>query len=158
MSTIGTPFPVQSSALAPARWGGTGWYVRAVVAIDAFAGRSIFQIAFVVNNLEEALVRYATALNSGPWRCYTLGAEGHEACDYRGGATNFASRLALNERTPQLELIEPRRRPSAHQDWLNERGEGPYIDRTADLGLMIEPGEPPSSMPAIEFVWPEDTP
>jgi hypothetical protein len=82
----------------PHAGGGTRpWYVRAVIAIDAFAGRSIFQIAFVVNNLEEALERYSTALNSGPWRCFTLGAEGHEACDYRGGATSFASRLALNE-------------------------------------------------------------
>jgi hypothetical protein len=37
-------------------------------------------------------------------------------------------------------------------------GSWAYIDTTADLGLMIEAVEPPSSMPAIEFVWPEDTP
>lgn len=97
----------------PARWGRhRPCYVRAVIAIDALAGRSIFQIAFVVNNLEEALERDSRALNSGPWRCYTLRAEGHEACDYRGGATSFASRLALNEGTPQLD--RGRRTPLQH--------------------------------------------
>ena len=104
--------------------------------------------------------------------------------------------MALNEQTPQLELIEPIRGPSTHRDWLDERGEGPhhvgiivesvsaavseaaaagyevvqsgsgigprrdgswaYIDTTRDLGLMIEAVEPPSSMPAVEFVWPRD--
>jgi hypothetical protein len=57
-------------------------------------------------------------------RCYTLGADGHALCEYRGGPTSFSSRLALNEQTPQLELIQPLRGPSAHRDWLDERGEG----------------------------------
>ena len=174
------------------------WYVRSLIAIEAFAGRSVFQIAFVVNDLEEALERYSAALNAAPWRCYTLGAKGHEVCDYHGGPTSFSSRLALNDTTPQLELIEPVRGPSAHQDWLEERGEGPhhlgiivesvtaavnqaaaagyeavqsgsgigpgrdgswaYLDTSRDLGLMIEAVEPPSSMPAVEFVWTPDVP
>ena len=33
-------------------------------------------------------------------------------------------RLALNNRSPQYELIEPVKGPSIHADWLAERGEG----------------------------------
>jgi methylmalonyl-CoA/ethylmalonyl-CoA epimerase len=33
-------------------------------------------------------------------------------------------RLALNDRSPQYELIEPLSGPSIHADWLEERGEG----------------------------------
>ena len=108
-------------------------YVRALIPIEAFAGRSIFQIAFVVSDLEGALERYSRALNPGPWCCYTLGADGHEACDCRGGPTSFSSRLALNQYSPQLELIVPLRGPSAHQDWLDERGEGPH-----HVGIIVE--------------------
>jgi hypothetical protein len=37
--------------------------------LDAFAGRSIFQVAFVVRDLEDALARYSAVLGAGPWRC-----------------------------------------------------------------------------------------
>jgi hypothetical protein len=76
-----------------------------MVAIDAFAGRSIFQLAFVVKNLEDALERYSAALDAAPWRCWTLGAVEHEETEYRGSPTSFSSRLALNDSSPQLELI-----------------------------------------------------
>jgi hypothetical protein len=35
-------------------------------------------------------------------------------------------------------------------------GSWAYIDTTRDLGLMTEAVEPPSSMPAVEFVWPPE--
>jgi methylmalonyl-CoA/ethylmalonyl-CoA epimerase len=100
--------------------------------IEAFAGRPIFQIAFVVNDFEAALKRYTKALNAGPWRCYTLGADGHTACAYRGGPTE-SSRLALNDQSPQLELIQPLKGPSAHDDWLREHGEGPH-----HVGILVD--------------------
>jgi catechol 2,3-dioxygenase-like lactoylglutathione lyase family enzyme len=104
-----------------------------MVAIDAFAGRSIFQLAFVVRSLEDALERYSAALDAAPWRCWTLGADGHEETEYRGGSTSFSSRLALNGRSPQLELIEPLTGPSAHQDWLQQHGEGPH-----HVGIIVD--------------------
>jgi methylmalonyl-CoA/ethylmalonyl-CoA epimerase len=105
--------------------------------IDAFAGRSVFQIAFVVANLEDGLERYSAALGGAPWRCYTLGVDDHVKCAYRGAPTAFSSRLALNEQSPQLELIQPLQGPSAHQEWLETRGEGPHhvgiiVDSVAD--------------------------
>jgi hypothetical protein len=45
-------------------------------------------------------------------RCYTLGAEGHEVWITAVAPTSFTSRLALNEQTPQLELIEPLQDPA----------------------------------------------
>jgi catechol 2,3-dioxygenase-like lactoylglutathione lyase family enzyme len=166
-----------------------------MVTIEAFAGRPIFQFAFVVKNLEDALERYSAAFGAGPWRCWTLTAEDHEQTEYRGGPTSFASRLALNDSSPQLELIEPLTGPSAHLEWLEAHGEGPHhvgiiVDSVADaalqmadegypvvhrgsglgpqrdgawayfdtadaLGLLIEAVEPPTSMPPVEFIWPE---
>jgi methylmalonyl-CoA/ethylmalonyl-CoA epimerase len=104
-----------------------------MVAIDAFAGRSIFQIAFVVANLEDALERYSATLDAAPWRCWTLGADGHQQTEYRGRPTNFSSRLALSSSSPQLELIQPLTGPSAHQDWLEHHGEGPH-----HLGIVVD--------------------
>ena len=101
--------------------------------VEAFAGRQVFQIAFVVADFEAALERYTKALNAGPWRCYTLGADGHTACAYRGGPTEFSSRLALNDQSPQLELIQPLKGPSAHEDWLRDRGEGPH-----HVGILVD--------------------
>jgi catechol 2,3-dioxygenase-like lactoylglutathione lyase family enzyme len=104
-----------------------------MVPISAFAGRSIFQLAFVVRNLEDALERYSAALDATPWRCWTLGADGHEETEYRGSPTSFSSRLALNDSSPQLELIEPLTGPSAHQEWLDKRGEGPH-----HVGIVVD--------------------
>jgi catechol 2,3-dioxygenase-like lactoylglutathione lyase family enzyme len=92
--------------------------------LEAFAGRSIFQIGFVVRDFEGALARYSALLGPGRWRCWTFGARDHARCEYRGGPTDFTSRLALNDQAPQLELIEPLTGPSTHKDWLDERGEG----------------------------------
>ena len=96
------------------------WYVRSLIAIEAFAGRSVFQIAFVVNDLEEALERYSAALNAAPWRCYTLGAKGHEVCDYHGGPTSFSSRLARRGPTPPRDhrRVGNGSRESGRSGWL----------------------------------------
>lgn len=84
----------------------------------------LFQMAFVVCDFDSALARYTTVLGGAPWRCYTFSAALHRRCEYRGGSTEFASRLALNDGSPQLELIEPLRGSSIHREWLDERGEG----------------------------------
>ena len=168
-----------------------------MIAVDAFAGRPIFQIAFVVRDLEEALERYSAVLGAAPWRGWrTFGADDHEETEYRGRPTSFSVRLALNNSSPQVELIQPLTGPSTHEDWLEQRGEGPhhvgiivdsvrktvaqmeaagyplvhsgrgfgpqrdgawaYFDTTQALGLMLEAVEPPTSMPPVDFVWPND--
>lgn len=41
--------------------------------------------------------------------------------------------LALNNGSPQLELVEPRKGPSIHADWLAERGEGMH-----HVGVIVD--------------------
>jgi hypothetical protein len=68
-----------------------------MIAVQAIAGRPIFQIAFVVRDFEQALERYSVVHGAAYWRCWTFGAEDHE---YRGHPTSFSSRLALNTSSP----------------------------------------------------------
>ena len=84
----------------------------------------LFQIAFVVRDLDAALARYTRVLGGAPWRVFTFSSAIHREAVYRGGPTDFSVRLALNGGSPQYELIEPQRGPGVHQDWLDERGEG----------------------------------
>jgi catechol 2,3-dioxygenase-like lactoylglutathione lyase family enzyme len=104
-----------------------------LVSIQAFAGRPIFQLAFVVRDLEPALERYSALLDVAPWRCYRFGAWHHATCEYRGAPSDFAVRLALNDAEPQLELIEPVEGRSTHRDWLEERGESPH-----HVGVIVD--------------------
>ena len=87
-------------------------------------GQRLFQIAIVVRDLDAALGRYSAVLGDGLWRCYEFSAALHSWCEYRGKPTSFSARLALNDASPQLELIEPVVGPSIHEDWLRDRGEG----------------------------------
>jgi catechol 2,3-dioxygenase-like lactoylglutathione lyase family enzyme len=99
---------------------------------ELLAGR-LFQIAFVVDDLDEALRRYTAVLGGEPWRCYMFSAAIHRTCEYRGAPRDFTARLALNDGSPQIELIEPVRGPSIHRDWLEERGEGVH-----HVGVVVE--------------------
>jgi catechol 2,3-dioxygenase-like lactoylglutathione lyase family enzyme len=104
-----------------------------VVSAKALLGGEIFQIGIVVRDLEAALTRYSTVLGAAPWRCYRFSAAMHTSCEYRGGPTAFSAGLALNDQSPQLELVEPREGPSIHADWLTERGEGVH-----HVGVIVD--------------------
>ena len=41
-------------------------------ALETFKAGELFQIAFIVRDLDAALERYSAMLNAGPWRCWTL--------------------------------------------------------------------------------------
>jgi methylmalonyl-CoA/ethylmalonyl-CoA epimerase len=93
----------------------------------------MFQVAFVVRDLEAGLERYTRVLGGAPWRCYTFSAAIHRSALYRGATTDFSVRLALTDTSPQYELIEPQRGPGIHEDWLEERGEGFH-----HLGVVVD--------------------
>jgi methylmalonyl-CoA/ethylmalonyl-CoA epimerase len=95
-----------------------------VTGAEQLVDGELFQLAFVVRDLDAALVRYTRVLGRAPWRCFTFSAAIHRDAEYRGDPTDFSVRLALNGTSPQYELIEPQRGPGIHQDWLDERGEG----------------------------------
>lgn len=92
--------------------------------IEALVDGQVFQIAFVVHDLDAALGRYTRVLGGAPWRIFTFSAAIHHEAVYRGGPTDFSVQLALNGTSPQYELIEPERGPGIHRDWLDEHGEG----------------------------------
>jgi catechol 2,3-dioxygenase-like lactoylglutathione lyase family enzyme len=104
-----------------------------VTEIEALVDGRLFQIAFVVRDLDEALVRYTQVLGGAPWRVFAFGGAIHREAAYRGAPTDFSVRLALNGTSPQYELIEPVRGPGVHGDWLVDRGEGFH-----HVGVLVE--------------------
>jgi hypothetical protein len=101
--------------------------------IESLLPGRVFQVAFVVRDLDAALGRYTGLLGGAPWRCYAFSAAIHRSASYRGGPTDFSVRLALSDTSPQYELIEPQRGPGIHADWLEERGEGFH-----HLGVVVD--------------------
>src|ERR1700744_621028 len=93
----------------------------------------VFQLAFVVRDLDEALARFTAVFGPSTWRGWTFGSADHAHCEYRGKAVDFATRLALNDQQPQLELIQPITQSGPHWDWLSERGEGPH-----HVGVIVD--------------------
>jgi methylmalonyl-CoA/ethylmalonyl-CoA epimerase len=91
--------------------------------VPSLEGIAPFQVAFVVADLERAAREFDAGLSAGPWRGWIFGPQG-QGREYRGDPAEWTLRLALNNRSPQYELIEPLDGPSIHADWLNERGEG----------------------------------
>lgn len=101
--------------------------------IEALVDGHLFQLAFVVRDLDAALARYTRVLGGAPWRIFTFSAAIHRQAAYRGRTTEFSARLALNGTSPQYELIEPQRGPGVHEDSLRERGEGFH-----HVGVIVE--------------------
>ncbi len=101
--------------------------------VEGLVGGEVFQIAFVVRDLDAALERYTRVLGGAPWRIFTFSAAIHREATYRGAATDFSVRLALNGTSPQYELIEPVSGAGVHGAWLDERGEGFH-----HVGVIVE--------------------
>ena len=89
----------------------------------SLAGLAPFQLGFVVRDLERTVQEFNATLRAGPWRGWVFGPQG-QGREYNGRPADWTLRLALNDRSPQFELIEPQDGPSIHADWLAERGEG----------------------------------
>ncbi len=84
-------------------------------------GRGASQIGIVVPDLEAALERYDGLWGGGPWRGFTYGAGFIPEVRYRGEPGSYTMRIALNQLTPQIELIQPLDGPSIYHEFL-ERG------------------------------------
>lgn len=110
--------------------------------VPSLDGLAPFQIAFVVRDLERALCEFDARLSAGPWRGWIFGPQG-QGREYRGAPAEWTVRLALNERRPQYEIIEPLDGPSIHADWLEQRGEGFHhvayaVDSVAQVAVEME--------------------
>jgi Glyoxalase/Bleomycin resistance protein/Dioxygenase superfamily len=83
--------------------------------IGAMLGGRLFQIGIVVADLDAGLRRSADIVGEQRWRCYDFGQVGRH--EYHGRATTCSLRLALNDASPQMELIQPFEGDSIHRDW-----------------------------------------
>ena len=103
--------------------------------VPSLEGLAPFQIAFVACDLERLVAEFDARLSAGPWRGWEFGPQG-QGREYRGALAEWTLRLALNNRSPQYEVIEPLTGPSIHADWLEEHGEGfhhvGYVVRSLD--------------------------
>jgi hypothetical protein len=91
--------------------------------VEALAGLSPFQMAFVVHDLEDAARRFDALLQAAPWRVYAFDETTAPTRLYHGEPGDWSLLLALNDRHPQYELVQPLAGTSIHGQWLEERGE-----------------------------------
>jgi methylmalonyl-CoA/ethylmalonyl-CoA epimerase len=87
-------------------------------------GLAIVQVALVTADLERTAAEQSRLLGSGPWRVYELGA--HNVRDYslHGEPATGSTLLALNDSTPQVEILQPLSGTSTHRESLDRDGEG----------------------------------
>jgi methylmalonyl-CoA/ethylmalonyl-CoA epimerase len=117
---------------------------------QAILGAPVMQIAFVVSNIEQATSQWASALNVGPWRAYTLGPPRLQGMLLRGEPVSFSFRhaLAWSDKL-QLELIQPLTGPGIFAEHLARHGEGVHhvgiivVDHEAATSLLLERGFTP---------------
>jgi methylmalonyl-CoA/ethylmalonyl-CoA epimerase len=84
------------------------------------------QTAFVVNDLDGAVRRWAHEFGVGPWSVWTMEPPTLKDTIYAGENIPFAFRHALAWMGEvQYELIEPLEGPSIFRDQLDSTGEGP---------------------------------
>ena len=90
----------------------------------ALGGRRVDQIAFLVEDLQDAARRWRAVYRDEEWRAFTYTHETLQNCTYRQQPGRFAMKLAIVGSAPQLELIQPLAGPSIYHDWIAKHGYG----------------------------------
>ena len=88
------------------------------------SGLPVIQVAVVVHDLEACAARQRANLGNGAWRVYDLGPHVIDRYLLRGEPATGHTLVALNDKHPQTEILQPLGGTSLHQEWLDERGEG----------------------------------
>jgi len=85
----------------------------------------VWQLGFVVEDLEQSLRDWSNHLGGGPWHIYTYSSETLPVLEYEGRKAGICYRLAMSQAlVPQIELIESVRGPSVYDPWLLTHGPG----------------------------------
>src|SRR5919199_2374551 len=86
---------------------------------------AISQIAIVVNDIEDALVKYHRVLGWGPWNVYEHKPPSLHDTYVRGKPVDYTMIGAEAHAGPiDVELLQPVDGPSIYREWLDEHGEG----------------------------------
>lgn len=96
------------------------------------------QIAYIVDDLAEAIAQWTAILGRADWSIYTYGPENVEDLEFRGMPGQFSMRLALCGTAPQVELIQSLRGPNLYTEHRELAGPGLhhvgyFVDSIADL-------------------------
>lgn len=99
-----------------------------------FLAGGISQVALVVEDLDEAVERYATAFGVGPWHFYTYGKPLLRRMSYQGRPAGYRMRIAMAQVGPMnIELIESLEGPSVYEDFIAKHGYGVH-----HLGVQVD--------------------
>jgi catechol 2,3-dioxygenase-like lactoylglutathione lyase family enzyme len=110
-------------------------------------GRGPSQVGILVEDMEAALARYDALWGGGPWRGYRYDATTLPELGYRGGAGRYGVLIAINQTTPQVELLQAVEGPSIYHEWLEHRGYGLH-----HLGFWVDSvAETTASMTAAGY-------
>jgi hypothetical protein len=87
--------------------------------------RTIFQNAWVVNNIEDACMKWVNEMGVGPFFVSDYKPGTFESITYRGEAADLSMRVAIAQAgNVQIELIEPRTEACAYRDSIPAGSEG----------------------------------
>ncbi len=87
-------------------------------------GRGPSQVGILVDDIEDALARYDALWGGGPWRGFRYGAGTVPELTYRGKPGSYEVTIAINQTTPQIELLQVVEGPSIYDEWLARHGPG----------------------------------
>ncbi|TVQ25981.1 MAG: hypothetical protein EA383_06730 [Spirochaetaceae bacterium] len=99
-----------------------------------FLNNGVAQIAFIVEDLDEALEMYHSRFNVGGWDVYTYQRPLVSHMTYMGVDADYAMRIGLSYfGTMRIELIQPLRGPSVYHDHIERNGYGIH-----HLGVLVD--------------------
>ncbi len=99
-----------------------------------FLNNGIAQIAFVVEDLDKAVVNYHKLFGIGPWHFYTYQKPMVPRMTRNGKPTDYAMRVALSYfGTMRIELIEQVKGDTVYKDFIRDHGYG-----IQHLGVLVE--------------------
>ena len=98
-----------------------------------FLKNGVSQIAQVVEDLDRTVEQYWKRFGVGPWDFWTYQKPLLSHQSYRGKPSDYSIRIALCWMGPsRVELIQPLRGPSVHEDFVRKHGYG-----VQHLGLLV---------------------
>ncbi len=99
----------------------------------SFLQGGVSQIAQVVEDLDETVAQYWKRFGVGPWDFWTYQRPLIARQSYRGAPSDYCLRIALCWMGPtRIELIQPVRGPSVHEDFVRAHGYG-----VQHLGILV---------------------
>lgn len=103
----------------------------------------VAQIAVLVPDLREALVRYSLLLGRNDWSIFTYGPDNVEGLTFQGEPSSYRMRLAFVGQGPQIELVESLDGPNTYTEWIARHGYGVhhfgfYVDSIAEATAAMQ--------------------